>query len=165
MRALHGHGMTRRIGLCIGMAMVVVWSCGQAGPATRSAPQLATPESVAGCYQLSLERWRPTLELGEDVAYITPPAVVRLSTTQGTAVFEEKGMLVRPANGIAPSVHRASYWRLDGKTVLVVWTNGFSGLWMRLRPSSTGMEGEAESFWDFNRPTQRTHVEAKRVDC
>ena len=124
-----------------------------------------TPQSVAGCYALSIGKWSPPVALGEDSKDVAPPAVVRLLTTRGSGGIESMGMAVRPARGSAPSIHRASYWLFEKDRVVVVWTTGFSGLRMTLHPSPTGLQGEAESFWDFDRPTQRAHVDATRVGC
>jgi hypothetical protein len=120
----------------------------------------STPQSVAGCYALSIGKWSPPVALGEDSKDVAPPAVVRLLTTRGS-----EGMLVRPARGSAPSIHRTSYWLVEVDRVVVVWTTGYSGLRMTLHPSPTGFQGEAESFWDFDHPTQRAHVHATRVGC
>ena len=125
----------------------------------------ATPQSVAGCYALSIGKWSPTIALGEDSKDVAPPAVVRLFTTPGRGDLEGQGMLVRPARSSRPSIHRGSFWFVEEDRVVVVWTTGFSGLRMSLRPSPTGLEGEAESFWDVDRPPQRAHVDATRVGC
>ena len=147
----------RRAFVSIQAAVIVACALGPAAAGD------ITPQSVAGCYALSIGKWSPTVALGEDSKDVAPPAVVRLFTTRGSS--DSKGMLVRPARGSAPSIHRTSYWLVEVDQVVMVWTTGFSGLRMTLHPSAMGFQGEAESFWDFDHPTQRARVDAKRVAC
>ncbi len=126
-----------------------------------------TPESVRGCYDLNLSDWRPRLNLGEDQELIAPPTRIWLSSEQGSQGLEGRGYLLRPAPGERPSVHSWSYWVLEKGDVGLVWTNGFSGLTMKLHPVGTEMtlKGKAETYWDFPRATQTADVTAQRVSC
>lgn len=128
--------------------------------------QLIKPESVAGCYELGVLKWQPDLHLGEDAVFITPPQRIQILAERGTRGFESNGYLVRPAPGVAPSIHRMSYWEPTGaKTIRVAWTTGFSGLTMQLSVEGNTLKGKAETFWDFTRARQTARISAPKIDC
>lgn len=80
--------------------------------------QLVKPESIQGCYDLSLSELRPKLKLGEDAEFITPPRRIQLFAEKGTKGWEAEGYVVRPAPGIPRSIHRGSYWLPKDPTTL-----------------------------------------------
>ena len=123
-----------------------------------------TPESVQGCYELTLSKWNPGF--GEDEEFVTPPKRVNLIAEQGTKGFETRGYLLRPAPGEKPSIHRDSYWTIEKHdTVELHWTTGFSGLTAKLRRKDGALVGEARPFWDFPRRGQKTRLIARRIEC
>jgi hypothetical protein len=129
-------------------------------------PQLVDPESIQGCYELTLSAWRPHLELGEDAVFITPPHVVQLFAERGTKGWEDQGYIVRPAPGVPASIHRGSYWvPKDQRSIEVVWTTGTSGLVMNLSVEGEVLRGKARSHWDFPRRQQTAGVVARKVEC
>src|SRR5882724_4574997 len=73
-------------------------------------PELVKPENIQGCYELTLSAWRPNLTLGEDAVFVTPPHRIQLFAERGTQGWESEGHVVKPAPGVAPSLHRGSYW-------------------------------------------------------
>ena len=128
--------------------------------------QFIKPESIQGCYELGVLEWQPDLKLGGDAAFITPPKQIQILAQRGTSGFEKDEYLVRPAPGVSPSVHGASYWKPTGaKTIKIAWTTGFSGLTMQLRVEGETLQGKAETFWDFGRERQTAHVSARKIDC
>ena len=128
--------------------------------------QLVKPESIQGCYDLTLSAWRPDLNLGEDAVFITPPQRIELFAEKGTKGWESEGYIARAAPGVKPSVHRGAYWLpKSSQDIEIVWTTGFSGLTMDLRIDAIGLRGKAKSFWDFPRKQQTADVVAHKVDC
>jgi hypothetical protein len=129
-------------------------------------PELVKPENIQGCYELTLSAWRPNLNLGEDVVFVTPPHRIHLFAERGTQGWESEGYVVKPAPGVAPSLHRGSYWSpKNPQSIEIVWTTGFSGLAMILKIEGTDLRGEARSFWDFPRRQQKADVTARKVEC
>jgi hypothetical protein len=127
--------------------------------------QLIKPENVQGCYELGVLKWDPELK-GEDAVFIAPPARIQILAERGTKGFENGKYLVRPAPGVPPSIHRASFWKPVGpKTIEIVWTTGFSGLTMKLSLEGDTLKGKASTFWDFPRGGQTAPVVAPKVDC
>jgi hypothetical protein len=129
-------------------------------------PELAKPENIQGCYELTLSAWRPNLNLGEDAVFVTPPRQIQLFAERGTQGWESEGYVVKPAPGVKPSIHRGSYWLpKSSQSIKIVWTTGFSGLTMILKIEGTDLHGEAQSFWDFPRRQQKADVVARKVEC
>jgi hypothetical protein len=127
---------------------------------------LVSPATISGCYQLTLSEWRPKQNLGEDAVFITPPATVQLLNERGSSGWESSGFIARPAPGVPPTIHRGSYWLPTGtRSIMIVWTTGFSGLKMNLTLEDSGLRGTAESFWDFPQRHQTSDVVAHKVDC
>jgi len=124
------------------------------------------PENVQGCYELGTLTWRPDLKLGEDEVFIKPPHRIQILTERGSKTFEKNGYLVRPAPGIPPSIHRASYWVPTGPNAIeVVFTTGTSGLYMQLKVEGDTLKGKAKTHWDFLRRHQTAQVIARKIDC
>ena len=119
---------------------------------------------LAGCYELKLSHWSPAISLGADEAFISPPSRVELTTTP-EHTWDAHGFKVTAAAGASPSVHTFSYWTSDGHHVHIKWTNGHSGLTMDLDVRGSDLVGTAQTFWDFSRPEQTSHVVATRISC
>lgn len=138
-----------------------------ASPDAKQDSQFVNPETLRGCYDLTLSPWFPDMKLGDDEALVTPPARIQLLAQKGTEGSETEGYLVRPAPGVKPSVHSGSYWVPKGrKSIKIIWTTGYSGLTMDLKTSDDEvLRGKATTFWDFNRRKQTAEVVARRVDC
>lgn len=118
----------------------------------------------AGCYELKLSPWTPAIALGADDAFASPPARIALTTTP-EHTWDAHGLRVTSAAGADPSVHTFSYWTGDARQLHIVWTNGHSGLTMDLKAHGSGLVGTAQTFWDFPRPQQTSHVVATRISC
>lgn len=114
-----------------------------------------------GCYDVELGPWAPHRDFGRDSLYMAPPPRIRLQSDSAPP-----GLALTPAPGALPSVHRIAFWRhLGPDSVSFVWSNGFSGITMRLAASGEDLRGSARTFWDFPRETQTADVVARRVSC
>lgn len=128
--------------------------------------QLVQPETVQGCYTVSLSPWRPALPLDGDQKFVTPPPVIQLFPTRGEKGFEVDGFVVRPMKGTPGSIHSSSYWEpTDPDSIEITWTTGFSGLVMNLKIKAQDLYGTAETFWDFPRTRQTADVVARKIEC
>jgi hypothetical protein len=133
-------------------------------PGTAQVP--STQYRVAGCYSVSMGRWRPWRWLGNDAVLFRPPAKIELKTDTGVAQFERGHRLVRPAPGALPSFHRFAYYLPAGPdSVQIVFTTGFDGLTMRLQVSAAALVGSAETFTDDSRSPLRAPVRLTRERC
>ena len=146
-------------------------ACGPPKPipmaVTPAAPTpLAAWPDVVGCWELRMSAWHPALMLGADERIITPPSRVLIDSTIGTRPYERRNLLLRPAPGAAPSVHRYSWWNMGrGDSIQLRWTTGFSGINMSLSHEGDTLRGFAETDWDFDRQRQQAAVTAWRVQC
>jgi len=129
-----------------------------------AASTLCNARDVAGCYELTLSQWEPAISLGEDAVFISPPARIELTKTPDHT-WDEHGLKVTPASGVSPSIHKSAYWTDNGHRIHIVWTTGFSGLTMDLQVRGSNLEGKAQTFWDFPRPRQTSHVVATKIAC
>ena len=127
---------------------------------------LASWPDVVGCWEVRMGAWAPTLMLGPDERIITPPSRVLIDSTIGTRPYERRNLLLRPAPGAAPSVHRYSWWNMGrADSIQLRWTTGFSGLNMSLSHEGDTLRGLAETTWDFDRQVQKADVTMWRVRC
>jgi hypothetical protein len=122
-----------------------------------------------GCYELVLGKWWPW-SFGEDTVFVTPPTRIELLPELGTKGFEKNGFLIRPIPPQA-SVPRGrpvySFWQIKSSThVDLVWTDGLSGVTLKLSKHGMELRGWAHPHFDFPTPPPRTqHVTAKRIGC
>ena len=131
-----------------------------------AAKPLVVWPNVVGCWELRLGAWSPALMLGGDERIITPPSRVLIDSTVGTRPYERRNLLLRPAPGAAPSVHRYSWWNMGrGDSIQLRWTTGFSGVNMSLAHEGDTLRGLAATTWDFDRQVQQADVTMWRVRC
>ena len=110
--------------------------------------------------------WRPALMLGPDERIVTPPSRILIDSTIGTRPYERRNLLLRPAPGATPSVHRYSWWNMGrADSIQLRWTTGFSGVNMSLDHQGDTLRGIAETTWDFDRQVQTADVTMLRVRC
>ena len=144
--------------------------CGKREPVVVPMRPLTAPlakwPDVIGCWELRMGAWSPTLMLGADERIITPPSRVLIDSTIGTRPYERRNLLLRPAPGAAPSVHRYSWWNMGrADSIQLRWTTGFSGVNMSLSHEADTLRGIAETTWDFDRQVQHADVTMWRVRC
>jgi hypothetical protein len=155
-----------------GMSLIaaVALGCGKREPVMVPMRPVATPlaswPDVVGCWEVRMGAWSPALMLGPDERIITPPSRVLIDSTIGTRPYERRNLLLRPAPGAAPSVHRYSWWNMGrGDSIQLRWTTGFSGLNMSLSHEQDTLRGLAQTTWDFDRQVQHADVTMWRVAC
>jgi hypothetical protein len=125
--------------------------------------------SFTGCYELVLGRWWPW-SFGEDTVFATPPTRIELLPEPGTKGFEKNGLVIRtipPQTSAALGRPVSSFWEMKSRTrVDLVWTNGLSGVTLKLRKHGMELRGWAHPHFDFPTPPPRIqHVTAKRIGC
>ena len=124
------------------------------------------PKALVGCWEISLQPWHPPMRLAEDTIYSTPPKAIEIQGVRGTEAFETRGWRVRTAPGVPLGVHSFSFVApLSPDSVRIIWTTGFSGLTMLLELRGDTVRGQAETFWDFDRPHQTADAMLTRVPC
>jgi hypothetical protein len=122
-----------------------------------------------GCYELNVGRWWPW-GFGEDGVSIAPPKHVRLLAERGTKGFEQDGFLMRamPASkGESSGRARSAYWQVkSAEQVDLIWTDGFTGIRMKLEKQSDGLSGWAHPISDVQPLIPRVaHVTARWIPC
>jgi hypothetical protein len=104
-----------------------------------------------GCYELTLGRWWPW-SFGEDTKYVTPPSRVRLFPEHGTEGLGRNGFLLRaiPASKDTKSARGGpSYWQVEsGNQIHLTWTDGFTGVSLRLEKDGNDLHGWAHPHFD-----------------
>jgi hypothetical protein len=136
------------------------------GAQVQSAAQTA---SFAGCYELNVGRRWPW-GLGEDGVSIAPPKRVRLLAERGTKGFEQDGFLLRAASASkseSSGQTKSAYWQVKSSDqVDLIWTDGFTGIRMKLEKQSDGLSGWAHPILDSPPLIPRVaHVTARRIPC
>lgn len=122
-----------------------------------------------GCYEIKLGRWIPW-SYGEDTPVVTPPKKIELLPNRGLEGLEKDRLLIRslPAQQTVgrPPLH-GSFWAvLPNRKAQLTWTNGFSGVTLKVGKHGTDLHGWAHPHFDFPRLVPRTaHVTAKKIDC
>ena len=164
-------GLTRSFWVIALIATAAAIACGPpkpivVAPAAVAPTPLASWPDVVGCWELRMGAWSPTLILGPDERIVTPPSRVLIDSTIGTRPYERRNLLLRPAPGATPSVHRYSWWNMGrADSIQLRWTTGFSGVNMSLEHEGDTLRGIAETTWDFDRQVQHADVTMWRVRC
>ena len=129
-------------------------------------PDLPELAAIAGCYEISFSDWKPKISSGE-ADFMKVPPMIELTTEPLAKENAEAYLILRPAPGIAPSVHRAAYWYVTpGRTLLLLWSDRDCGLQVELGPIISGeLRGYAKTFLGFHGQLQVASVTAKRIDC
>jgi hypothetical protein len=120
------------------------------------------------CYDIRLGDWTPRIELGEDTMYVLPPRRISVAPNETGAwrPMVELAHDVRAVKTRPGSVHHRGYWRtLPADSAEVVFTTGFSGVRLFVHRRGESWRGMAETFWDFDRPSQHAAVILTRASC
>src|ERR1700752_10356 len=131
--------------------------------AERPAENRAHVSLFAGCYEVELGPWIPSVMLGHAAQGIVP-ARIRLDTTRGDGYsWEATKPLIRPGwqDGDA-------YWvPTDSKRVELVWHNGFNGVRLSLHRRGSELRGRAVGHTDVGGfwPESRALVRARPIAC
>lgn len=118
--------------------------------------------SPLGCYTVTLGRWdRPPEE-----SIIGLPDQIILTDERGTDVLESDRFLVRPYPDVTLQAYRWSWWEpVEGDSIHIIWSTGFSGIEMRLGPSGADYRGTAQNFLDYTIEQSTATVTLDRFTC
>lgn len=159
-------GRPLRLACAVPLALCAVGLSASAPGAQPAAAPLTAPPSVVGCYTLTVQQWP------NNIIFKTPPRRIELKAAPGQgASGKAAGFQVLPTSDGRSTNPRYGFWVPEANAVLITWTNGFSGLKMRLTTTRTGIQGTAEAFWSLQLegsgdPGQRTGtLTARRVVC
>lgn len=115
----------------------------------------------AQCYDIHLGAWTPRMKLGDDSAFVLPPRRISVAPNETGAwrPIVELARDVRAIENRPGSMHHRGYWRrLPDDSAQVVFTTGFSGVRLSVHRAGDNWRGVAETFWDFDRASQRAPV-------
>src|SRR5258708_5839752 len=124
------------------LILLVVISPSCSGQAINSPKPLNENQisSFTGCYELVLGKWWPW-SFGEDTVFVTPPPRIELLPEPGTKGFEKNGLLIRAIplqTSVSSGRPVSSFWQIKSSThVDLVWTNGLSGVTLKLSKHGT----------------------------
>ena len=129
-------------------------------PAEAAGQERAAPPDLLGCYAVSLGSWKPDIPLGGDTIYLVLPSRIELTDRAAQVGGWQIRQLMQPNERL-----RFASWAVEGDEVRLWWSNGFSGARVVLTRRGNLLAGEAETYWDFQRETQRATVDAEPVEC
>ena len=131
-------------------------------------PGAGSTQRRTQCYDIDLGAWAPRMKLGEDSALILPPRRISVAPNETGAwrPIVEFARDVRAIENRPGSKHHRGYWRtLPDDSAEVVFTTGFSGVRLSVHRVGANWRGVGETFWDFDRPTQRAQVALVYTTC
>lgn len=133
-------------------ALLSPYSVAQARTQTSSGEKESSEVAVfAGCYHLALGRWWPW-SFGEDAHFFAPPNRIRLLPQHGSEGFEKYGLLVRAIpmpNGAKSGRGGPAYWNVkSAREIEIVWTDGFTGVTLKLEKDKNHLKGWAHPHSD-----------------
>lgn len=109
-------------------------------------PIAATARPVAGCYRLEISPLS-----GAPLPVAPLPDTVRLFEARGVAALEDGRALLRAWPDSLRTAYRWSWWEIaKPDTLTLVFTTGFDGARIALRPTSHGFGGLVFSFSDVD---------------
>jgi hypothetical protein len=95
-----------------------------------------------------------------------PPNSVQLTDSLGTQVLENGRRVVRSMPAGSVKAYPFQYWvpREQGD-VLIVFSNGFTGMTLDLAPAGEDYTGTARAFFDFGSFDLTAPVQMQRASC
>ena len=138
-------------------------------PGSIAATKTASTTPFVGCYELKMGRWWPW-GFGEDNSFVTPPSRIQLLSLGGTEGFEKDGFIIRTLPESNRAMHGIrtvwSYWRVTSPNdVDLVWTDGLTGVTLRLHKSGDDLVGWAHPHFDTPSLLRAAHVTARKELC
>jgi hypothetical protein len=126
-----------------------------------SETEVVAPSPLA-CYTVTLGAWSSALP--EELP--PPPSAVQLTDSLGTQVLENGRRVVRSMPRGTVKSYPFQYWvpREEGD-VLIVFSNGFTGMTMDLSPAGVNLSGTARAFFDFGSYDLTAPVQLQRGSC
>jgi hypothetical protein len=122
---------------------------------------IVAPSPLA-CYTLALGAWNEPLP--EPLP--APPLALQLTDSLGTQVLENGRRVVRSLPAGSAKAYPFQFWEArEGGDVLIVFSNGFTGMTMDLVPAGDNLSGTARAFFDFGTVDRRASVQLTRNTC
>lgn len=145
--------MTSRYASIVALTLAVAQAC-------RTEP--VTAPTPLGCYSLTLGPWNS--ELPEELP--PPPSRLQLSDSLGTTILENGRRIVRSMPPGSAKAYPFQFWEPREKgDVLLILSNGFTGMTIDLAPASGGLSGTARAFFDFGTFDVQAPVQLARAPC
>jgi hypothetical protein len=129
------------------LVLAVWWGCRNSEPVTRS--------GIVGCYDL---QWTYTriADTSSFLKSVLPPTL-RLDTNGLVGTVEPKAI---------GNLGTSSSWEIkNGHSVLVLWSSGFGGLFLELRPRGDTLRGNARLVDDAGGDYRIAHVRGSPIRC
>lgn len=122
---------------------------------------IVAPSSLA-CYTLTLGAW--SAPLPEPLP--PPPSGLQLTDSLGTYILENGRRVVRSMPTGSVKAYPFQFWEArEGGDVLIVFSNGFTGMTMDLAPAGENLSGTARAFFDFGTFDLTASVQLARNTC
>jgi hypothetical protein len=119
------------------------------------------------CYELSLTEWSPPVDTSK-FAWFLPPKDIALTHIPHPEGTDRSALRVLPDRDPADPERQmpfAMWWR-SGTTIVIVWSDGFTAVGMKLTERGSQLEGTGRTSSDNLR--EQLHdfrVEGRRVKC
>lgn len=95
-----------------------------------------------------------------------PPAKLQLTDSLGTTILENGRRVVRSMPVGSIKAYPFQFWEpREQGDVLVIFSNGFTGMTMDLAPVLGGLSGTARAFFDFGTFDVSASVQLTRASC
>ncbi len=121
-----------------------------------------TAPAPLGCYSLTLGPWSEALP----ERLPPPPSKLQLTDSLGTTVLENGRRVVRSMPPGSIKAYPFQFWEpREQGDVLVIFSNGFTGMTMDLVPAAGGLSGTARAFFDFGTFDLSATVQLARASC
>jgi hypothetical protein len=135
-----------------------------------AAQSRSLPSAIAGCYRLEVGTWSPPLRAQDWPASQTPPQRFQLDTNVVSLWLPKDTVwAVRPRSLVSRDRMPATWRYISADSVAMVWSTGFTGVYLRLRIVGDTLRGLATTFHDAHTdgepPDPRTSVVAVRDSC
>src|SRR6266487_735989 len=119
-------------------------------------------QNFAGCYEVEVGPWIPSVMLGHAAQGIIPDRL-QLDTVRRVTYVARNSLLIRPrwSNGDA-------WWLpIDANQVRLVWHNGYNGVSVDVHRRGAQLRGKAVGSTDMGGfwPESRALVRARPTDC
>ena len=146
--------MLRRLLLCSSFVVV-------SGLMACDDESIVAPSSLA-CYTLTLGAWNAPLP----ETLPPPPLALQLTDSLGTQILENGRRVVRSLPAGSAKAYPFQFWEArEGGDVLIVFSNGFTGMTMDLVPAAGNYSGTARAFFDFGTFDLSAPVQLTRNTC
>ena len=119
-------------------------------------------QNFAGCYEVEVGPWIPSVMLGHAAQGIIPDRL-QLDTARRVTYVVRNSLLIRP-----PWSDGDAWWLpIDANQVRLVWHNGFNGVSVDLHRRGAELRGKAVGSTDMGGfwPESRALVRARPTDC